>query len=73
MINFSYKGTGALVPITDMMNADEYKEVLKMKMILELRNVTFHNSAVFQQDLTPCRTAKTIKQFFLENEIICLG
>lgn len=63
--SFSFKGTNVLVPVTGMMKQDQYIEILT-KALLPKWNKRRDS---FQQDLAPCHTAKSVKNFFSKNKI----
>ena len=61
---FSYYGTGSLYPVEGMMRSQQYIEVLRRKVLPQLRKLFPDGSGVFQQDLAPCHTSKQVKKFF---------
>jgi len=66
---FSIEGPGTLKPVTGMMNAVAYIEVLERKLIPELADKFPNGDGVFQQDLAPCHTAKKVAKFMTDNNI----
>ena len=66
----SSKGTGRLYVVQGTMRQDQYKEVLKTRLLPQLKE-WFPNEHpfVFMQDGAPCHTAKLIKAFLLKEKI----
>lgn len=66
----SSKGTGRLYVVQGTMRQDQYKEVLKTRLLPQLKE-WFPNGQpfVFMQDGAPCHTAKSIKAFLLKEKI----
>ncbi|GFW55152.1 transposable element Tcb2 transposase [Trichonephila clavipes] len=69
----SGKGTGRLDVVKGMMRQDQYKDVLQNRLIPQLEE-RFPNgeSYIFMQDGAPCPTARSIKTFLAEQNILLL-
>ncbi|GFU45491.1 transposable element Tcb2 transposase [Trichonephila clavipes] len=69
----SGKGTGRLDVVKGMMRQDQYKDVLQNRWIPQLEE-WFPNgeSYIFMQDGAPCHTARSIKAFLAEQNILLL-
>ncbi|GFS66665.1 transposable element Tcb2 transposase [Trichonephila clavipes] len=67
---FSGKGTGRLYAVKGMMRQDQYKDVLRNRLIPQLEE-WFPNGEpyIFMQDEAPCHTARSIKAFLAEQNI----
>ena len=70
---FSIEGPGTLQPVTGMMNADAYIDVLQRKLVPELAKRFPNGLGVFQHDLAPCHTAKKVVKFMTDNHIQTLA
>ena len=70
----SSKGTGHLYMVKGMMKQDQYRQVLKNRLLPQVRD-WFPNgeSYVFMQDSAPCHTAHFIKAFLHENNVPILS
>ncbi|GFX76323.1 uncharacterized protein TNCV_592861 [Trichonephila clavipes] len=70
----SGKGTGRLDVVKGMMQQDQYKDVLQNRLIPQLEE-WFPNgeSYIFMQDGAPCHTARSIKAFLAEQNILLLA
>ena len=70
----SGKGTGTLYIVNGMMNQHQYKDVLKTKLIPQVRK-WFPNGEnfTFMHDSAPCHTAKSIKIFLEQKNIPVLS
>jgi len=58
---FNFHCVGSLYPVTWMMNAKKYSEVVRQKVVTEMEWTLIAGKGVFQQDLTPCHSAKKVK------------
>ncbi|GFY19033.1 hypothetical protein TNCV_3877211 [Trichonephila clavipes] len=69
----SSKGTGRLDVVIRMMRQDQYKDVLQNRLNPPLEE-WFPNgeSDIFMQDGFPCHTARSIKVFLAEQNILLL-
>ncbi|GFV37933.1 uncharacterized protein TNCV_2663461 [Trichonephila clavipes] len=69
----SGKGTGCLDVVKGMMRQDQYKDVLQNRLIPQLE-VWFPNgeSYIFMQDGALCHTARSIKAFLAEQNVLLL-
>ena len=70
---FSHEGPGALTPIEGMMNSETYKRVILSKAIPEMRKTFPNEECIFQHDLAPCHTSKTIKKVLSDENIKVLS
>ncbi|GFX41548.1 putative transposase like protein [Trichonephila clavipes] len=69
----SGKGTGRLDVVIGMMWQDQYKDVLQNRLILQLEEwFPSGKSYIFKQDGAPCHTARSIKAFLAEQNILLL-
>ncbi|GFV43366.1 uncharacterized protein TNCV_1948791 [Trichonephila clavipes] len=68
----SGKGTGRLYMVKGMMQQDQYKDVLKNRLIPQLEE-WFPNGEpyIFMQDGAPCYTARSIKVFWQKKISLC--
>lgn len=66
----SGKGTGRLYVVEGIMKQDQYREVIRTRLIPQLQE-WFPNgeSFVFMQDGAPCHTARSVKTFLQQNNI----
>ena len=61
---------GKLVPVSGMMNADKYCDLIKNTAVKEMNQVhRINGGRVFQQDLAPCPTANRVKTLFEKERI----
>ena len=68
----SGKGTGRLYVVNGIMRQDQYKEMLKIRLLLQLKEWFQQGEPyVFMQDGAPCHTARSVKAF-LEKENVPL-
>jgi len=66
----STKGTGRLYIVQGTMKQDQYKTVLQTRLIPQLREWFPNGERVtFMQDGAPCHTAKSIKEFLVNENI----
>ncbi|GFW23434.1 transposable element Tcb2 transposase [Trichonephila clavipes] len=69
-IMISGKGTGRLYVVKGMMRQDQYKDVLKNRLIPQLEEwFPKGEPYIFMQDGAPCHTARSIKAFLAEQNI----
>ena len=59
----SVKVPGRLYVVQGTMNAEQYKTVVKNRLMLQLSDWFPDGNCVFMHDSEPCHTAKVIKQF----------
>ena len=55
---FSFQGAGPLYPVTGMMNAEKYSELVRQKVLREMERMFPAGGGIFQHDLAPCHSAK---------------
>ena len=67
--SFSFNGVGSLYPVSGMMNADKYIDVIQHKVVRDMQTAFPDGRGIFQQDLAPCHAAKKVKKVFQENQI----
>ena len=67
--SFSAKGPGRLIIIKSMMKSDKYKATLQSHLLPVLERDFVYSDCIFQQDLAPCHTSKTMHTFFEEKDI----
>ncbi len=66
---FSYKGVGSLYPVEGMMCADQYIDVIKRKVIKDMKDFFPNGDGIFQQDSAPCHKAKKVTKLLKEKRI----
>ena len=64
-------GVGSLHRIDGRLNADGYKNILQTKMLPDAARL-IGNRFVFQQDNASIHTARTVRQWFLNNDVTVL-
>ena len=52
------------MPIEGMMSSDKCIDVIKNKVILDMRRAFPDGKRIFQQDLAPCHSSKKVKSIF---------
>jgi len=67
--SFSFNGVESLYPVSGMMNADKYIDVIQHKVMRNMQAAFLDGRGFFQQDLAPCHAAKKVKKVFEENQI----
>lgn len=65
----SSQGMGRLHLVEGSMNADQYLEVLRRRVLPQADDWFEGADWIFQQDLAPCHTAKKVKSFFDDQEL----
>jgi len=55
---FSFLGVGPLYPVTGMMNAEKYSELVRQNVFREMERTFLAGGGIFQQDMAPCHSAK---------------
>lgn len=66
---FAWSGVGSLVPITDILTADRYIDILSENLEASLVRVGLEENFIFQQDNDPKHTAKKTQLFMKSNKI----
>jgi len=61
---FSFQGVGPLYPVTGMMNAEKYSELVRQKVFREMERTFPAGGGIFQQDLASSHSAKKVKKNF---------
>lgn len=65
----SGEGTGRLYIVKGMMRQDQYIEVLKTRMLPQVKEWFPNGDYVFMHDSAPCHTAKKVKSFLREKNV----
>ena len=70
---FSAAGVGELYRCEGTVNAAKYKDILQTCMLTSSQKLFGGSLFQFQQDLAPCHTAATVKQWFVDKDIRVLN
>ena len=66
---FSFSGVESLYPVSGIMNADKYIDVIQRKVMRDMQTAFPGGGGIFQQDLDPCYAAKKVKKVFQKKQI----
>lgn len=69
----SVHGVGRLHIVEGIMNQDKYIEVLKKKVVPDLKRLFPQGDGIYQQDGAPCHTARRVKEFMDEQGVKILS
>lgn len=66
------RGLGRLQIVNGIMRQDQYVTILKERLIPQLQEWFPNGNCIFMQDGAPCHTAKSVKKFLNDNNILLL-